>query len=85
MVEKSNASVVLTMCAISCAGMQLKAEDAKFELVLETWVCLKLLFGSIVRFCAILTRLKTYFLLDPKTLMLYICDEMLDQNLSIYI
>jgi len=40
-------------------GMQLKAEkDAKFELVLETWVRLKLLFGSIVRFCARLTRLK---------------------------
>jgi len=57
--EKSNASVVLTMCAISCAGMQLKAEkDAKFELVLETWVRLKLIFGSIVRFCARLTRLK---------------------------
>ena len=85
MVEKSNASVVLTMCAISCAGMQLKAEDAKFELVLKTWVSLKLLFGSIVRFFARLTRLKTYFLLDPKTLMLYICNEMLDQNLSIYI
>ena len=62
MVEKSNASVVLTMCAISCAGMQLKAEkDAKFELVLETWVHLKLLFGSIVRFCARLTRLKLIF------------------------
>ena len=58
MVEKSNASVVLTMCAISCAGMQLKAEkDANFELVLETWVRLKLLFDSIVRFCARLTRL----------------------------
>jgi len=72
------------MCAISCAGMQLKAEkDAKFELVLETWVRLKLLFGSIVRFCARLTRL-TYFLLHKKTLMLYVCDEMLDQNLSIY-
>jgi len=40
-------------------GMQLKAEkDAKFELVLETWVRLKLLFDSIVRFCARLTRLK---------------------------
>ena len=62
MVEKSNASVVLTMCAISCAGMQLKAEkDAKFELVLEIWVRLKLLFGSIVRFCARLTRLKLIF------------------------
>ena len=58
MVEKSNASVVLTMCAISYAGMQLKAEDAKFELVLETWVRLKLLFDSVVRFCARLTRLK---------------------------
>ena len=62
MVEKSNASVVLTMCAISCAGMQLKAEkDAKFELVLETWVRLKLLFGSIIRFFARLTRLKLIF------------------------
>jgi len=50
------------MCVISCAGMQLKAEkDAKFELVLETWVRLKLLFGSIVRFCARLTRLKLIF------------------------
>ena len=45
------------MCDISCAGMQLKAEDAKFELVLETWVRLKLLYDSIVRFCARLTRL----------------------------
>ena len=62
MVEKSNASVVLTMCAISCVGMPLKAEkDAKFELVLETWVRLKLLFGSIDRFCARLTRLKLIF------------------------
>ena len=62
MVEKSNASVVLTMCAISYAGMQLKAEkDAKFELVLETWVRLKLLFGSIIRFFARLTRLKLIF------------------------
>ena len=49
------------MCAISCAGMQLKAEDAKIELVLETWVRLKLLFGSIVRFCARLTRLNLFF------------------------
>jgi hypothetical protein len=28
--QKSNATIVLTMCAISCAGLQLKAEkDAK--------------------------------------------------------
>jgi hypothetical protein len=33
---KSNATIVLTMCVISCAGLQLKAEkDANFELVLE--------------------------------------------------
>jgi len=39
LVEKSNAPVVLTMFAISYAGLQLKAEkDAKLELVLETWV-----------------------------------------------
>ena len=43
MAEKSNATIVLTMFAISYAGLQLKAEkDAKLELVLETWVCLKL-------------------------------------------
>ena len=47
------ASVVLTICAISCADMQLKAEkDAKLELVLETWVCLKLLF--FLQYCEIL-------------------------------
>ena len=51
MVEKSNATVVLTMFAISYAGLQLKAEkDAKLELVLETWVCLKLLF---LQYCEI--------------------------------
>jgi len=56
-----HASVVLTICAISCADMQLKAEkDAKLELVLETWVCLKLLFFSIVRFCARLTRVNLF-------------------------
>ena len=55
------ASVVLTICAISCADMQLKAEkDAKLELVLETWVCLKLFFCSIVRFCARLTRVNLF-------------------------
>jgi len=47
-----HASVVLTICAISCADMQLKAEkDAKLEFVLETWVCLKLLF---LQYCEIL-------------------------------
>ena len=49
MVEKSNATVVLTKFAISHAGLQLKAEkDAKLELVLETWVCLKLLFFAVL-------------------------------------
>ena len=44
-----HASVVLTICAISCADMQLKAKkDAKLEFVLETWVCLKLLFFAVL-------------------------------------
>jgi len=55
LVEKSNATIVLTMFAISYAGLQLKDEkDAKLELVLETWVCLKLLF---LQYCEILFQI----------------------------
>ena len=33
------------MCAISCAGLHLEAEnDAKLEVALEIWICWKLLF-----------------------------------------
>ena len=70
------------MCAISCAGLQLKAKmDAKHGLVLETWICLKLLFFS--ELCDFV-RLISYtdFMQNRKTLMFYACYEMLDQNLS---
>ena len=56
MVERSNATVVLTMFAISYAGLQLKAEkDAKLELVLETWVLLEA--SSFLQYCEILFQI----------------------------
>ena len=64
------------MCAISCAGLQLKAKmDAKHGLVLETWICLKLLFfPELCDFVRLISY--TDFMLNRKTLMFYACDEM---------
>ena len=64
------------MCDISCAGLQLKAKmDAKHGLVLETWICLKLLFfPELCDFVRLISY--TDFMLNRKTLMFYACDEM---------